>query len=273
MSVNVNEDLRRTIRMEIQQLDLSIGQSKETLYEEASTKAQFQKDLGHAHSEMRSLSRGASDQLENARVHGSLLMTLERQLQSEIVEPVTGESVAEADDDAVMTSTGSPPGTFGRHDYQTVTPYPDEKSGNRNSAVSRASDAFTYSGLLKTMETRVGDLQETLRKDTKELEDAYEYAASLKEKARQLKQAMIDQGLPDALKRAQEEATRRQAELQKDRDMQAIALVELNKARDSCGAEAKELAHWVRNLRFDYRLTILPYIADETNEKSIHLYC
>jgi hypothetical protein len=243
-SVNVNEDLRRTLRIEIQMLDDSIGQRKAILHEEASTEAQFQKDLGHTHSEMQSLSRGASDQLENARVHATLLMTLERQLHSEIIECVTGEKSMTVGD---MTTTGSPTGTIDRHQYHPVTPYPNDVPENRHHSDSRFEAAFTFAELLKSKETRVADLLETLKKDRKELVDAREQADLLKAKQSQLEQVIRNQGLEDALTKAKEEASRRQVELQQDRDMHQTAQIDLQKARDACGAEAKELVDLVRS--------------------------
>jgi hypothetical protein len=244
-SVNVNEDLRRTLRMEIQLLDNSIGQRKAILQEEASTEAQFQKDLRHAHSEMLNLSRGASDQLENARVHASFLMSLERQLNTEIVECITGEkcSVVGAAEEAVQP--GRPSGDAHDH-YHSVTPNPYEMSESSRRSESQSDPVFTYAELLNNKENRVADLIETLKNEKKELEAAHEQACTLKTKQSQLEQVIRVQGLEGALKKAQEEASRRQVEFQKDRDIYDAEQLELSKIQDECGSGAKNLVDLVR---------------------------
>lgn len=229
--------------MEIQSLDDSINQRKAILREEESTEAQFRKDLYHAQSEMHSLSRGASDQLENARVHDTFLVSLEKQLNSEIVECITGDKCSTVGDEA---TPGRPTVAHDHHQYHSVTPNPNEESQNRRRSESNSDTVFTYGELLKNKETRVADLLETLKNEKKELQDIREQAGTLKAKHSQLEQVIRDQGLEDALKKAQEEASRRQVELEKDRGVYQAAQADLNMIQDECGAGAKELVELVR---------------------------
>lgn len=86
-SVNVNEDLRRTIRTEIQELDDQIVASNASTKQEEMVGCQLRKDLSHGDREMLNLSRGAVDQLDNARVHSKFLSGFGETLRKELVIP------------------------------------------------------------------------------------------------------------------------------------------------------------------------------------------
>lgn len=86
-SVSVNEDQRRMIRVEIQELDDKIELSTNANKQEEGIQVQLKKDLSHSHSEIKKLARGSLEQSETSGVHSDLLGGLERSLDIELAGP------------------------------------------------------------------------------------------------------------------------------------------------------------------------------------------
>jgi len=99
-SVNVSEDLRRTIRTEIEGIDSSISSLQSNLKNEERKKMQLSKDLSHARSEMTNLCRGAADELENATVNEEIRKkmaeTIRTELMANIVAPASSPTSVSA---------------------------------------------------------------------------------------------------------------------------------------------------------------------------------
>ena len=91
-SVSVNEDLRHAIRSEIQEIEDSIVSTKAAATVEERAQAHLQRDLNHSRAEMMNLSRGADEQVENARVHSSFVHRVEETLKGELAQSISIES-------------------------------------------------------------------------------------------------------------------------------------------------------------------------------------
>ena len=116
-SINVTEDLRREIRSEIQEIDAKIAKGAQAHQQEQRVKKQLQQDLHHTFSEMRNLSRGAADRLEDARVHSSFLNGLDTTLNSNLarstgVLPDCQKSPVSVLDTSTTTSLKDSPPSF-----------------------------------------------------------------------------------------------------------------------------------------------------------------
>lgn len=91
-SVNVNEDLRRSIQSEINSLDQEIRHLDNSISKEEKISSQLRKDYSHAQAELINLRRGACDEKDNAAMNEQIQMRLGESLQKELVEVLSKSS-------------------------------------------------------------------------------------------------------------------------------------------------------------------------------------
>ena len=88
-SVNVCEDLRRSIRTEIENvIDTSIVSLQGSIKNEDRTATQLAKDLSHARAEMLELRRSANDELDGAVMKDQVRTRLRASLKAELLTPM-----------------------------------------------------------------------------------------------------------------------------------------------------------------------------------------
>ena len=88
-SVNVNEDLRRSIRTEIEEIDASIDDLQGNIKNEDRASAQLAKDFSHARAEMAELRRSAADRLDGETMKDQVRTRLKASLRSELMSPTS----------------------------------------------------------------------------------------------------------------------------------------------------------------------------------------
>lgn len=88
-SVNVNEDLRRTIRAEIEGIDSDIQKLQSNVKAEEKICNQLTKDFCYARNELMNLGRGATDDRDNSTMNEQIQMRLHDSLMTEIVSVIT----------------------------------------------------------------------------------------------------------------------------------------------------------------------------------------
>ena len=110
-SVNVNEDLRRSIRSEIEALDADIDTIQGNIKNEDRISAQLAKDFAHSHAEMVQLRRSAADELDSAMMREQVRTRLKASLRSELMSPTSVVVVVSPsnDDDSMNTTNDSSP--------------------------------------------------------------------------------------------------------------------------------------------------------------------
>ena len=91
-SVNLNEDLRRTIRGEIDEIESSISSLQTNVQGEEKIATQLIKDLSHAKTEITNLRRGAADDLDNAIINEQIRSRLGETLKNEVIAVVVSPS-------------------------------------------------------------------------------------------------------------------------------------------------------------------------------------
>lgn len=99
-SVNVNEDLRRSIRAEIDTVDASIDTLQSHIKNEDRTSAHLAKDFAHARAEMVELRRSAADELDSATMKDQV----RQRLKSSLRELMSPTSVVSSSDNAMDTT-------------------------------------------------------------------------------------------------------------------------------------------------------------------------
>ncbi len=103
-SVNVNEDLRRSIRNEINEIDYDISHLQSNVKAEEKTSHQLTKDFAHARAELMNLSRGATDDRDNSMMNEQIQLRLRDSLLTEVVSVITPPTSPcdKSDDDDVV---------------------------------------------------------------------------------------------------------------------------------------------------------------------------
>ena len=88
-SVNVNEDLRRTIRTEINTLDQDLQKLDQSIRTEEKTSSLLHRDFSHAQAELISLKNEVSEEKENAAMNEQFQMKLGESLEKEVVNVIS----------------------------------------------------------------------------------------------------------------------------------------------------------------------------------------
>jgi len=88
-SVNVNEDLRRTIRAEINTLDQDLQKLDQCIRTEERTSSLLLRDFSHAQAELISLRNEGSEEKENATMNEQFQMKLGESLEKEVVNVIS----------------------------------------------------------------------------------------------------------------------------------------------------------------------------------------
>eukprot|EP00978_Attheya_sp_CCMP212_P001672 scaffold3445_cov57-Attheya_sp.AAC.4 len=225
-SVNVSEDLRRSIRTEIEEIDASIGSLQSNVQNEQRNQNQLTKDLSHAKSEISNLRRGASDELDSAtmnqQVRNRLAETLKVELVSAIVSPTSScEAISESDSDTEEKMDDSIAEGQGAH--------------SKRKSVSLKSYLGTNFSEVKRLTYKIREDQkegDTAEKETRSIED--EHANVVNRMARNNSENLL--GIAE--KEVQSRKKEQDAEAHRKRSTQEV----IQRARQRCGQYAQQIA-------------------------------
>jgi hypothetical protein len=248
-SVNVNEDLRRSIRAEIEELEDNVVALKGSTKSEERTQAQLKQDLTHAHTEMSNLSRGAADQLDNAGVHSSIVQRLDESLNVELVQSTgvrssSSEGAVDRNGTAGLNAAGAP--------------------GKNSDIIKETADT------MKKIGSSIREASESVDRavaEKKVLEDATQSTYN----------AVAAEKLPTVLEKATCEMETRKKDTETEEQRQRAMKAAIQQTRARCGTHAQKVADNVRPFLCLYRnsfhrpiLIILPsfssYLADQRFE-------
>jgi hypothetical protein len=222
-SVNVNEDLRRSIRAETNELDESIVTATASNKQEETVERQLDQDLSHALTEMRNLSRGASDQLESANVHASFLSGLENTLHVDLVQS-TG----------VRSGTGT----------KVVV---EQKTENLPPTSASNSKHATNKDVLREKSEKLKRLTVTMKKTSEEVDSLFRAQKSLVGKTNAIQKAIESESLPSVIEKKRREVELLAVDVQKETQRKQILKATTQKSRAQCGAYAQDVADKVRS--------------------------
>jgi len=96
-SVNVNEDLRRGIRTDIEEIESSIKILQSNIRSEDKSEFQLTKDFSHAYGELLNLRRFAGDDLDNSTMNAQIQMRLRESLATEFLAVISPPSLSNSD--------------------------------------------------------------------------------------------------------------------------------------------------------------------------------
>lgn len=220
-SVNVNEDLRRSIRAEIETIDGSIDTLQGHIKNEDRTSAQLAKDFAHARAEMVELRRSAADELDSATMKDQVRTRLKASLRSELTSPT---SVISSSDSMDTTSDSSMEGNDTADDAGKSKP----PATTNDYLKQRAAD-------LKGLATSIAKLKEDLMEKKSKKDDL--------DRQTQAILARIEAGkLEEQLEAAKKETALRDEELDKEEHYKRSTKEAVQKVRAECGHYAQQIA-------------------------------
>jgi chromosome segregation ATPase len=222
----VSEDLRRSIRTEIEEIDASIGSLQSNVQNEQRNQNQLTKDLSHAKSEISNLRRGASDELDSAtmnqQVRNRLAETLKVELVSAIVSPTSScEAISESDSDTEEKMDDSIADGQGAH--------------SKRKTVSLKSYIGTNFSEVKRLTYKIREHQkekDAAEKETQSMKD--ERANVINRMARNNSENLL--GIVE--KEVQSHKKEQDAEARRKRSTQEV----IQRARQRCGQYAQQIA-------------------------------
>jgi hypothetical protein len=230
-SINVTEDLRCEIRAGIQEIDAKIQKGLNANKQEERVGGQLQQDLSHAHCEMRNLSRGAADRLDDAGVHESFLNGLETTLQADLV-----------------TATGPVPGC--RSPVSVMDADDAENVPPTNAASEKFSKQKTNKQVLKEKKDIVKKLVQSLQQQSKMGDTRHREKETLLQQKRQIEETIQTGGLESIVEQSKQKNEHAQVDVKNESHRQQHLKEKMQSVRGRCGAHAQQLADKVRTTSF-----------------------
>ncbi len=179
-SVNVNEDLRRTIRTEIEGIDSDIKTLQSNVRQEEKISAQLTKDFAHARAELVNLSRGATDDRDNSIMNEQIQLRLRDSLMTEVVSVITPTTSPEKksqpttansfEEDEQMSPVGiqhSEDNTNERHLGKYLSKRAAEVKSLTTSMQEKKSSLEDYKSKLATIQYEIDTVVNQLGRDQK----------------------------------------------------------------------------------------------------------
>ncbi|CAJ1933794.1 unnamed protein product [Cylindrotheca closterium] len=235
-SINVTEDLRREIRSEIQEIVAKLAKGTQAHQQEQRLQKQLQQDLHHTFCEMRNLSRGAADRLEDAQVHSSFLNGLDTTLNTDVARP-TGvlpecrKSPVSVLDTLNVTSLKDPPS-------------PDVSEGQEKSGSSK-----TNQEVLKEKEEMLKQLVQSIQEQTTQGDKLRNQNQNwVMEKNRTLERIQSE-GLVAVLEQTQQKNQHAHVDVQNESQRRDQLVAKVQSVRSQCGNHAQQLADKTKEIK------------------------
>jgi t-SNARE complex subunit (syntaxin) len=244
MSLNVKDEQRRDIQVEITVIATSNDKTNKSLGEETKIEEQIKKGLRHAEKEQLKLDEGASAQLESTKDYSDFTKELDQRFKLGIVECTTPTPVLSNGSTSTSSSSSN---LHASSNLNPITPdgrinHDQSNNGNNEEESSRVSNRR-----IVDEKNALGDtILRTLRKEIRDIKDTEMEQKNLNEKRVQLEQSMELQGLRQSLEREQGNVRRLQSEVQQDRDAKSTRVVEIQQSHDSSGTKAQKIIDLVR---------------------------
>ena len=233
-SVNLNEDLRRTILTEIGNIDDSITNLHGSVKNEERTASQLAKDLIHAKSEMINLRRGAAENLDDASMNADVQARLAETTKSQVI--------------AVVTPPVSPEGpTDGEYGDGNVG---HDEEGDINNPLPSSFPALgrnksTLAAYVARSAAEARRVSDSIRSHRDALRDTRTRIASVDEECAGVSGRIDSDDLAGAKGAAERELDARRRELEAERQRERSVKEATKQARGRCGDYGQEIANSV----------------------------
>jgi hypothetical protein len=227
-SVNVNEDLRRVIKTEIQEIDDSIVAARGALKNEETVESQLKNDLSHSHREMATHSRGASEQLETSAVHASFLSSLNKTFHAELIVHTT------------------PPATTIEGSLSSAENNPPAPTGASGKGIPGSQ---SNREVLRTMSARLKKVTSSMKGTAEEIDAVVAKQKYVAEKTTMIARITETDSLPSLLDEKRKEVALMQAEIDKENQRKKAIKAATQKSRANSGMHAQAVADKVRRFQ------------------------
>ena len=223
-SIEVNDNLRREILVEMNDIKATNEITKREINHELKTEHDIRKALQNALVEMKELSQNAASYLEHTNVNCSFVVQLKRQFQMDIVKPTMEKS-----------TTSTQP--------QAVSPDGSRTAGNTEEEAR--SEKENYGAMIKIAKAKIDVLSDKLSALSR---DIYEGRGKIEEivvKRDNLEKGQQEIGLRESLYQAKESLKNLRVEEKEDK-LYSISLKEsIVQSREALGILQKNLTELV----------------------------
>jgi chromosome segregation ATPase len=239
----VNEDLRRSIRSEIESLDADIDTLQGNIKNEDRISAQLAKDFAHSRVEMVQLRRSAADELDSAMMREQVRTRLKASLRSELMSPTSVVAV--------------------------VSPSQNDNSVNATNDSSQNENAtnkppLTTHDYLKEREADLKELATSIAKDKAQVMDKKAQMADLDRQTDAIYARIKSQELEQELEAAKNETALRRQELAEEERLKRTTKEKIQKVRS-------ESAHYAVQIGENAKLLASKKTKNEDQEAELAL--
>lgn len=246
-SVNVSEDLRRSIRSEIEEIDASIQSLESTINSETRTSMHLHKDLSHASFEMIGLRRSMGDELDAASMNEQVKKRMGETQKTEVVHPVSMATPLKSP--VLSNGDGIPPDEINNND-----------TTKDHHGAERVTEAGTTHIIFLSKRTAEKEaLARSILKDTGLLDQKNVLALSYEQESRAIQNRIEGDDLVRVLHEAEKEveANKRDKEIELQRKRNTKEAVQY--ARTKCGGYAQQIADKVHSVNLFFVIGTYPF--------------
>ena len=236
-SVNVCDELRRSIRSEIEEIDGSVTTLQTNVKNEGISKTQLSKDLSLARSEMINLCRGATDEVENAIVNEQIRIRMAETLKVEVLASIITPSSSPSG-----TSYTNPTNDDDEHDEDLSYTGKDmaDDASRRNKNPSLASQISMYRTKLKQESENIGNAKKEFQAVAVKIKDIED---EIKRALHRIKEA----DLPSQLKEIERDVESKRQELESELQRRCSTKESIQRSMKRCGDFAQQIADKVKS--------------------------
>ena len=245
-SVNVCDELRRSIRSEIEEIDGSITTLQTNVKNESRSKTQVSKDLSLARSEMLNLCRGATDEVENVSVNEQIRIRMAETLKIEVLANI-------------ITPSSSPNGTS----------YPNHTNDDENEEdlsytgkdmaddASRRNKNQSLTSQISMYRTKLQKESEKISNAKKELQAVAVNIKDIEDEIKRASHRIKEVDLPSQLKEVERDVESKRQELESELQRRCSTKESIQRSMKRCGDFAQQIADKVKSylmLKFNSHL-------------------
>lgn len=221
-SVNINEDLRRAIRADIDDIESSTHNLQNSIKSEEKSATQLTKDCTHAYGELLNLRRFARDDRDNSTMNMQIQMRLRESLANEVVSIVTPPSSPDLESDDVEQDC--------------------RKEGSPGSR--KDTSAMNLGRYIAKCSTEVKNLKNSIKNELAAQEQFRENLTSLEYDSRSIENRVKKELEVKCTVNCEVDAKRKEHEAEKQRIRATKESIQI--ARKKSGDHAQKIADYVR---------------------------
>lgn len=238
-SVNVSEDLRRSIRAECDQLDAQIGTVTTQTTNESRKTQSLNKDLNFSVQEMRNLVRDGTEEMDGCIMNSTVRGRMAEQLEVEL-----GSLLRVSDDEAAPQDQVAPKLSSGSESPTTT--------------------ALALSAYLADGKAKFQEMKEQIRDNADDIRNTQQLIIDIDREAKNYLERIASDNLNVERKSLEKEVNSKKRELEGEKTKIKSVLDQVQRARKNCGDQAQQIAELV-SFYYTFCLFIIPLLTLKIN--------